>query len=476
MNVPVRFDRLGCLLTVAVLAGLGLFLALNSALNADEGFYLAASRLVADGYRPYADFGYTQGPVLPYANVPWLELFGYNLTGLRLAGLAWGLITVITGVTVLYRRATWIVAAVFTGLLLGAPVWLDFVAKGKTYAFAGLAVLAGVIALTSRGPLPRRWVCFILAATLGTGARYPMAGFFAPAWLCLLLLTPGWRARAIAVAATAAMAAGVLALVGAGNWERFYFWTVAFHGQSTFAFSRLEQFRYFLLFAPAAWIAASAGAWRSRQEAGLAPSMAFGALALGLVVNLMGTATYAEYVFPFVPAAAFLGAPVMAGLFSRVPWSARGLLAVAVLGAGWIHPPQFDRGLLRDANQAAAFLQAHVAPPAVVAGSMPEIAVAAARRIPLMLAMGKYSITEDLDATQSAQLGMTSPAVLLGVLRDPETKALVISPVLNWNFFWSLPSYRWLSEKARTDIRQAVTKDYGLAYSNANYVILLRKP
>jgi len=33
---------------------------------------------------------------------------------------------------------------------------------------------------------------------------------------------------------------------------------------------------------------------------------------------------------------------------------------------------------------------------------------------------------------------------------------------LNWNFFWSLPSYRWLSEKSRRDLREAVREDYVL--------------
>ena len=35
-------------------------------LNQDEGWYLYASGLVADGQLPYVDFCYTQGPVLPF--------------------------------------------------------------------------------------------------------------------------------------------------------------------------------------------------------------------------------------------------------------------------------------------------------------------------------------------------------------------------------------------------------------------------
>jgi hypothetical protein len=476
VKFPASFDRLACVIAVLAFAGLGGFLALNSALNADEGFYLLASRLVSEGFQPGVDFGYTQGPVLPYANVPWLALFGYNLEGLRLAGLAWGLIAVITGVIALRGRNNWATAASFVVLLLGAPVWLDFVAKGKTYAFTELMVLIGAVALTARWPVWLRWTCLIAAAALGTGARYPTAGFFAPAWLALLLLTPGWRQRIYALAATLACAAGLLWLAGAANWERFFYWTAGFHTQSTFAFSRPGQLRYFLMFAPAVWLAVVWSAAHFRDETERAPMLALGALVLGLVANLTGQTTYAEYVFPFVPAAAFLAAPAAEQFFSRVPVPVRLLVVLAALAGGWIHPPEFDRGLLSDANEAAVFLQGHVPPGAMVAASMPEIPVAAGERVPLTMAMGKYAITEELSPARAAQLGMLSPVALVEILHDPATKALVISPVLNWNFFWSLPSYRWLSEKSRHDIREAVRQDYLLGYTNNNYVIFLRKP
>ncbi len=35
-------------------------------LNADEGWYIYASRMVYDGYIPYRDFAFTQMPLLPY--------------------------------------------------------------------------------------------------------------------------------------------------------------------------------------------------------------------------------------------------------------------------------------------------------------------------------------------------------------------------------------------------------------------------
>jgi 4-amino-4-deoxy-L-arabinose transferase-like glycosyltransferase len=389
MKFHVSFVRMGCLLAVLALAALGGYLALNGALNSDEGFYLLASRLVSEGYRPYADFGYTQGPVLPYVNVPWLAVFGYSLAGVRLASLGWTLIAVIAGVWTLRRRAGWIAATIFAVLLLGSPVWMQFAVQGKTYGFTGMAVLAGAIALTSRGPLGWRWAAFIAAAALGTGARYPTAGFFLPAGVGLLLLTPGWRARVWAVLATTAGAVALLAWAAAGDWGGFFYWTAGFHAKSTFVFSRGEQFWYFLLFAPALWVAA--GLTAGRLTGGdRSTRFAYGALLLGLMANLAGHTTYAEYVFPLVPAVAFVVAPALTEWSAKMRGSVAVPLAVALLACAWIHPPELNRELLRHARDASAFLQAQVGPHDVVACSMPEIPAASGHPVPLTLAMGKF--------------------------------------------------------------------------------------
>lgn len=58
-------------LTIIVI-GLSLYLTANiffiifGQINADEGWYLYASRLVFEGQKPYQDFAYTQSPLLPY--------------------------------------------------------------------------------------------------------------------------------------------------------------------------------------------------------------------------------------------------------------------------------------------------------------------------------------------------------------------------------------------------------------------------
>jgi Dolichyl-phosphate-mannose-protein mannosyltransferase len=57
----------------------------NSRLIArDEGFYLIAARLVAEGKKPYIDFFYPQMPLLPYLYGAWMKLTGFSWESGRL--------------------------------------------------------------------------------------------------------------------------------------------------------------------------------------------------------------------------------------------------------------------------------------------------------------------------------------------------------------------------------------------------------
>ena len=52
----------GTILVCGILAAANLYL---GDLNQDEGWYLYAAGLTAQGQLPYVDFAYTQAPVLP---------------------------------------------------------------------------------------------------------------------------------------------------------------------------------------------------------------------------------------------------------------------------------------------------------------------------------------------------------------------------------------------------------------------------
>lgn len=144
------------LMVVVALAALGLG-SVNlwfGALNQDEGWYLYAARLVAEGQHPYLDFASTQGPVLPYVYaLAWPLVEGLGVAGGRLFTFGMGV-------------ACWAAAAVLAARLAGArvrgPVALTalalvginvfqsyFSTMVKTYALAGLLLVLGCLALSS---------------------------------------------------------------------------------------------------------------------------------------------------------------------------------------------------------------------------------------------------------------------------------------------------------------------------------------
>lgn len=461
-------------LAVGVLVVFGLYAIFNGEQNADEGFYLAASRLVSEGLRPYRDFGFTQGPLLPYVNVPWLEIFGYTLDGQRYSSLAWMVLTIVVGVWWLRSRGSWDAAAVFAVLLVGAPTWIAFAVKGKTYSFAGLCGLGGIIALSSDWRWHWRWLLFVAAAAAGIGTRYPMASFFVPAGLGLLTITPGWRARAYAVAFIVVSIGIFFALAAGHDWERFIYWTAQFHRESTFDFYLSKRVTDFLKYVPGLLLALILAwpAFRGARVRGIAGI----ALLVGAVANLAAPSSYAEYVMPLIPAAALLLAEVLveAGTNWGV-WRVAGSLGV-VAALGWFFPPKLSPDLLLHAGQAENILRENVAAGSQVIASMPEIPIAAGMRIPTDLLMGKFALTEDYPPELAAQRLLVTPAKLMAYLRDPETKAVVWSSYMGWNFAWSVPSYRPLSSQAQLDIRAEVNKYFRFGYANDDFVIYLRKP
>jgi hypothetical protein len=503
-NTSIRAPLVGFLISVAALVALALVFVLHGVLNADEGFYLAASHLVSLGFRPYHDFGYTQGPVWPYLNLPWLELYGHTLAGQRLAGLSWAIITVACGAIWLRRRHSWKSATFFVLLLLGAPLWLAFVVKGKTYALAGLAVLVGAQALQARWKIWTRWTLFIAAAAVGTGCRLPMAGFFFPAFVGLLILTPGWRPRLIAALVTLGSAIFLLMATTTADWANFLFWTTGFHRESSFYIPVWTHYWDCFRFAPVLWVVvcipviasikilSSLGVARRGEPSGFQdglPHTVGGArndrdgeervilvsIALGLITNLSASTTYAEYILPLLPAAALVAAPVACELFGRATLMWRVVGVIALTTAGWNYRPEFNPNVLVHAGQAEAFLRSNIPANSVVVASMPEIPVAAGARIPLGLSMGKFSVTEDFSEALARHRLMLTPAALVRVLEDPATQAIVCSPSYNWNFFWSLPSYRTLSTVARESIYSTMRRDYAVGFINEEYVIYLRQ-
>ena len=142
------------------------------ALNQDEGWYLYAGRMVAEGGMPFIDFASTQGPVMSFVYaVAWPLVKSWGVVGGRLFTAILGLACALAS-ALLARRLVGDsnrdgalhagAAALLCFMLIGFNVYQSyFFVIVKTYALSGLFIILGFLALTYVGG--RRG---LLAATL----------------------------------------------------------------------------------------------------------------------------------------------------------------------------------------------------------------------------------------------------------------------------------------------------------------------
>jgi hypothetical protein len=199
--------------------------------DGDEGFFLVASRLVAQGLHPYQDFFFIHAPVVPYLFGGWFKLFG---AGWYVARALAGLVAVVLGVLIFdhLRRTTgkdrWALLGVVlyagTGLVLG---WFTV---AKTLGPAALLMFAGTCAVTHRS----RVATVVGGALLGLAAStrlYLLIGLLCA--LVHIVRREGDRRRAVSEVALLSLGAlaGVLPLVVAlvRDHQAFLFGTVEYH-------------------------------------------------------------------------------------------------------------------------------------------------------------------------------------------------------------------------------------------------------
>lgn len=145
------------ILAVVVAVVLGWAAVTMGGLNQDEGWYLYAANLVAEGQLPYRDFFYTQGPVLPivYSAFAWVWN-QWGIAGARVFTLTLGLLGIFFALGLSRRlvsseRRGEVTAIVF--LLLACNLYhLYYLTIPKTYALAALFVLIGFYLLSFARP------------------------------------------------------------------------------------------------------------------------------------------------------------------------------------------------------------------------------------------------------------------------------------------------------------------------------------
>ena len=160
-------------------------------LNQDEGWYLYAANLVAEGRVPYRDFFFTQGPMMPYVYSCVTKLWAsFGLLGARVFTLVLGAAGIGLSVALSRRLAPEdrrTEAATMTFLLLGCNLYhLYYLAIPKTYALASLFVAVAFYML-SVARERRPWLAALagLALAFAAGTRISLGALLATTGLWL---------------------------------------------------------------------------------------------------------------------------------------------------------------------------------------------------------------------------------------------------------------------------------------------------
>jgi len=175
--------EVGAAALAVLLASLNL---VHGNLNQDEGWYLYAAKMVSEGARPYADFAFTQGPVLPYVYgmlYPVIDALG--LAGGRLLtawfGVLAGILAAATAARLTERNKGFAFAAVLL-LVCGNVYHSYFTTIVKTYGLCSFLLMGGFFSLTFRrwyGPMLAGVLIALAAGTrLSAGIVLPIAGIW----------------------------------------------------------------------------------------------------------------------------------------------------------------------------------------------------------------------------------------------------------------------------------------------------------
>ncbi len=128
-------------------------------LNQDEGWYLYAGRMVAEGHLPFIDFASTQGPVMAFVYAAaWPIVKAFGVLGGRVFTAILGLLCAFGAAWLSYRlavhelkcrRETASISALLTFIFIGINVYQSyFFSIVKTYALAGLLLVLAFLALS----------------------------------------------------------------------------------------------------------------------------------------------------------------------------------------------------------------------------------------------------------------------------------------------------------------------------------------
>ena len=202
-----------------IVFGIALFI-LNSAIfvwlgrvNADEGWYLYASKLVYAGYLPYKDFAFTQTPLLPYIyGIP--QLFFQSLYLGRITSVVFSTATFLLSLRIAENYGGKMATAI--AALLGATFSNGIYAQATTTTFAltSFFLMAAFFVLSSNLRQNHKAVLAVVFVIMATLSRLS-AAFFAIPFVVYAFMIADKKGRLIILGLCLATLAGMLLLISA---------------------------------------------------------------------------------------------------------------------------------------------------------------------------------------------------------------------------------------------------------------------
>jgi len=497
----IAFWSVGALVVCAYFAA-AVFHVKFGAMNVDEGFYAAATRAGWQGEMPYRDFGFTQPPLVAYANAPLLAAAGFGLFQQRAVNGLWAALTVAVAAWLVYRRGGRGSALLLVALFAVAPPWLYFIHLGKTYAVTSFVAIAATAVFLVAPPGLKKTCALSALAAIGIGCRLPAAPFFGVLWLASLFETgrPNLPRLGLALAAAAIAAAAVLLPFYLAAPERFVFWIFDFHRISVPLKDWRLAWNVIVGLAPAVWLLALAAiALPAARRAGWQRAHAvLLAACVGLAFNLFPRGTYEEYGVPFLlplaAAALILLHPVVSSLSLRrsILWSLPLLAAPFTIApaVNWTHLSEPQRRLpsvflppntppyhfdLPERISAARDVVHRLLPadqPFV--GSAIILGIESGRAIPPRFRMGAFSMSFDYEPDRAHALHLATGDDFERHLRDIDSPLVVFHTNPKFNFAWSVPSFAPPPEENRREFDRLLNRYFIPVYGDEEFLILAR--
>jgi hypothetical protein len=449
-------------------------------INADEGWYLYAGRLVFAGGRPYGDFAFTQTPLLPYLYGVFEFVFSPGMYLGRVLTVAISAAAFLVSILAAVRRGGDSAGGVTA--LLGATFTygIYFQSITKTYALTTLFFVLTLFALSMDSKRDRNRVLAAAFALLAVLTRLS-ALFFALPVLGYAFLVSGARSKmlilAFCIAALLGVAVPALADPDAAAWGLVTYHMAQWGTASPAAramqilFFRIPELlaaypAYFLLFGGIAVIGFRRILTLLRRSGADAAVLA--GWILFAVPNLISGGFGAEYFVPFL----FLAFPLAGIAVSKIVRGGRGAgrivlqtalfsaLALGILRGGYPFLENFDGRPPVERIRSVASLISETAGPGDRLFAMEALwaAVESGRTVVPGLAMAQFSFLET-DSQTADRLHLVNSLRICEYFSEG-IPGMILLTGGDWEMLRSSEHYGCIADSLERKYRLVATEDH----------------